>query len=355
METLRFTFPEILSLFGVFQCVYIIVYVLFRTVRFSHVILPILYFFVLGSAFFLDFAHRTISDYMPAYDVFVWVAWNLVLPLGVLLIVQMARISKLPPLPVWGVLIFVPLAFLGSYGLSVQQGRCTDVLSCVDFKEWLEICGLIAGACSLLVIWTVRGLFSDLLGQKAGRERYWLILSLVVLDIFYLAAESLRLGGGGYDSQAVLLRTLLGLAFCYIVTTSLFRIYPQALILADRQKSGKQGLDDGEVDIAHRIQELLDLQKVYHEPTYSRTDMARELGVSESVISRVINVHFQKSLPQILNEKRVGYAKQLLLDTDASIKVIASEVGFNSLPSFNRAFKEVEGRSPSDYRKNMVK
>ena len=63
----------------------------------------------------------------------------------------------------------------------------------------------------------------------------------------------------------------------------------------------------------------------------------------------------RKSFPQLLNEKRVETAKTLLLDTDASIKIVAQEVGFNSLPSFNRVFKEVEGQSPSSYRKFMVK
>ena len=55
MDQLRFTIPEMLSLIGVFQCVYILVYVLFRAGNISRVVLPLLYFLVLGVGFFLDF------------------------------------------------------------------------------------------------------------------------------------------------------------------------------------------------------------------------------------------------------------------------------------------------------------
>jgi AraC-like DNA-binding protein len=92
---------------------------------------------------------------------------------------------------------------------------------------------------------------------------------------------------------------------------------------------------------------------VYQEPTYSRTDLARECDTSETIISRVINAHFGKSFPQLINEYRVEDAKQLLIQTSAPVKVIAGDVGFNSLASFNRVFKDTTGESPSKFRKNV--
>lgn len=355
MEQLRFTLPETLSLIGVFQCVYILVYVSFRAQKFSHVILPLLYFFVLGCGFFTDFARGYIGGLTPYYDTMGWGVWNYVLPLGVLLVIQMARISKLPPVWAWSVLALVPAA-LGFSVVMVTQGQdaCSHIYECPSFMEWLNISGLVAGSVTLLLIWGLRGLFEDLLTQKAGQERYWLILSLIMVNICFLLSFAAGLSEGAYWSDSPLLRTVLGLAFSYIVSTSLFRIYPQALVFVPERKKDNELSADDRI-LVTKIENLLALEKIYHEPTYSRSNLAKEIGTPEGVVSRIINLHFGKSFPQLLNEYRIKDAKQLLLDTDASIKVVAEEVGFNSLPSFNRVFKEIEGRSPSDYRKNMIK
>jgi AraC-like DNA-binding protein len=153
----------------------------------------------------------------------------------------------------------------------------------------------------------------------------------------------------------VLVRTVLGLGFVYIVGTSLFRIYPQA-VQVEMKSVQQQGVTSAplslqERDLALKIEKLMTMDKVYQESTYSRTDLARECNTSETVISRVINEHFGKSLPQLLNEHRIADAKRLLTDTDAPVRVVAEQVGFNSLPSFNRVFKEMTGVAPSQFRK----
>lgn len=354
MDQLRFTIPEMLSLIGVFQCVYIIVYILFRVGNFSRVILPLLYFFVLGLAFFMDFGRYYIGELSLYYDMACWALWAYGPPLSVLLVIQMSQISKLPSFAEWGVLFLVPLAFAVGAALAVVRDKCSSLSACPELMEWLNVTGLVAGAASLLMIWGHRGLLTDIRKQKAGQERYWLILALVSMNIFLLSAVVLRFGGAdGFEGNAVLIRTVLGLSFIYLVTTSLFRIYPQALALSSGKKNDQ--LTPDEMHLAQKIEKLLALDKIYHETTYSRSDLAQEVGASEAATSRVINLYFGKSFPQLLNEYRVEDAKRLLLDTDASVKILAQEVGFNSLPSFNRVFKDITGQSPSEYRKNTIK
>lgn len=67
-------------------------------------------------------------------------------------------------------------------------------------------------------------------------------------------------------------------------------------------------------------------------------------------MSRVINVAFGKSFPRLLNEFRVDDAKRMLHDPAIAIQVVAAEVGFNSLASFNRAFREITSITPTQYR-----
>jgi AraC-like DNA-binding protein/ligand-binding sensor protein len=52
---------------------------------------------------------------------------------------------------------------------------------------------------------------------------------------------------------------------------------------------------------------------------------------------------------------RVERAKNLLLNRNLRISEIAYEVGFQSLTHFNRVFKRIMGRSPTDYRGQLVR
>tara|TARA_B100001989_G_scaffold225404_1_gene180422 strand:+ start:1735 stop:2805 length:1071 start_codon:yes stop_codon:yes gene_type:complete len=355
MNQFQFNLQEVLSLLGVFQCVYILVYIVFRAQNINSILLPCIYFFILGAAFFADLAERYISEAIPYYSIINWALWSYGPSISALLIIQMAHAKSNPKLAEWGVLLFVPLALLASIIItkSTTVEYCKYIDKCNDFSGWLNITGMIAGALSLLIIWFRRDLFTLINRQKSGNERYWVILSLVFVNIFLLASFMLSLGNSQYQENSVILRTVLGLAFIYLINTSLLRIYPQSLSLRDA-KPRADILSEKELDVAKKIEDLLALEKIYHETGYSRSDLAKELELSESLVSKIINVHFKKSFPTILNEHRVEDAKRMLLETDISIKVISEEVGFNSLPSFNRVFKEIEGRSPREYRKNMI-
>lgn len=364
MDSLRFTFPEVLSFIGVFQCVYIIVHVFFHAGRVRQVILPVMFFFILAVAFLSDFARGYVADLIMYYDLIAWGAWAMVIPLSVLLIVQMAKINHLPSLRDWSVLLIIPFAFVVCVVLTPHfYSGCTysNVLTCREFEAFLDVSIVVAGAVALLIIWLRRDVFSDVLKQPAGKERYWLILALVLLNILFLALKivsSVEYSLDGYvlaDEALLISRTVLGLGFVYLVSTSMFRIYPSALFTEAKRGARDDKIGDADLPVIEAIDQLMTLDKVYHEPSYSRSDLAKELNVPEPVVSRVINLHYKKSFPQLLNEYRVEDAKRLLLDTDANIAVVSREVGFNSISSFNRVFKAIARSSPSSYRDNMIK
>jgi len=52
-----------------------------------------------------------------------------------------------------------------------------------------------------------------------------------------------------------------------------------------------------------------------------------------------------------LGRVRVEKAKSLLLNPNLRISEIAYAVGFQSLTHFNRVFRELTGRSPTNFRK----
>ena len=350
MDQLRFDIPEILSLIGLAQCVYVLVYMLFRAGDVKRALLPFLYFFVLGGAFFLDFAQEFIGRELRYYSDIRWAAWFMGPPLSVLLIIQIAQIARMPRLFNFWVLFLVPAAYAGAKMATLRIGECTQLPGCTVFEEMLMATGLVAGALSMLTIWANRGMMEGLHAERSGKDRYWLILTLVFVNLFFLSVMLLGLSPMLTLEQAGLIRTCLGLGLVYLTGTSLFRIYPQAMSLIERSS---RDMNPNETALAKKIEAMIDLEKVYHEPGYNRADLARELKIPESVVSKIINVHFGKSLPQILNERRVEDAKRMLRETDAPVKVIAGDVGFNSIASFNRIFREITAMTPSDYRSSV--
>lgn len=78
--------------------------------------------------------------------------------------------------------------------------------------------------------------------------------------------------------------------------------------------------------------------------------MAKNLGVSKYVLSRVFSGTFHRNFNQYLNEQRLDYVCTLLECTNRSITDICMEAGFESQRTFNRAFREKYRMTPREYR-----
>ncbi len=84
-----------------------------------------------------------------------------------------------------------------------------------------------------------------------------------------------------------------------------------------------------------------------------RKQVAREAHFSEGACSRFFKLRTGKTLPQYVNELRVGRACRLLVEDEAKITDIALECGFTNLANFNRRFREITGLTPRDYRRQF--
>ena len=79
-------------------------------------------------------------------------------------------------------------------------------------------------------------------------------------------------------------------------------------------------------------------------------ETATLLGFEYHYFSRLFHRLFSMNFRQYLNLYRTEYACTLLRTTQKEISDIALECGFQTLRSFNRAFKTVTGQTPSRYR-----
>lgn len=83
---------------------------------------------------------------------------------------------------------------------------------------------------------------------------------------------------------------------------------------------------------------------------FSTTAMAEEFQMSLSYLSRYFKKHIGKNLLDYVTELKIDRAKELLLYEDRPIKEVAEEVGYYSVNSFNRRFKQVSGYTPGEWR-----
>ncbi len=100
-----------------------------------------------------------------------------------------------------------------------------------------------------------------------------------------------------------------------------------------------------------RLLDTMENQRLYSQHGLTIADLAKELGIQEYRLRRIINKELEfKNFNQFLNSYRLTEASEKLSTEDSPISSIALDIGFVSLSSFNSAFKARFGMTPSQYR-----
>jgi len=86
----------------------------------------------------------------------------------------------------------------------------------------------------------------------------------------------------------------------------------------------------------------------------SLEELARRLGASYSTFRRVFREHTGVGPHQYRLNLKLSHARDLLLNTDLSIKEIAFQSGFEEEQYFCRFFKKTMEKTPSSYRKQYM-
>lgn len=82
--------------------------------------------------------------------------------------------------------------------------------------------------------------------------------------------------------------------------------------------------------------------------------LARVALMSPAHFSRQFAATFGETPHRYLQRRRIERAMTMLRDGDRSVTDIAVEIGYDSLGTFSRTFREITGRSPSDFRSSGV-
>ena len=123
---------------------------------------------------------------------------------------------------------------------------------------------------------------------------------------------------------------------------SMLRSVCASLISGRAQASG-----ESETPV-QKAKEILDQR--YFELDLSVSEVAEQVGMSDSSLSRSFKAAYTMSPIEYITSLRMHRARRLLRTTRMSVKDVAIECGYYDISGFNRRFKAYTGMTPQQYR-----
>jgi len=127
-------------------------------------------------------------------------------------------------------------------------------------------------------------------------------------------------------------------------------------LASSMEGSGKEGKKLPAVDaplppaIVDRLDAVIDFLKKNYREDISREGLANMAGMSPDYLGRLFKQRTGMKIGRYINSLRIDDAREKLRHSDESVIHIAYEVGFECLRTFNRAFHQSTGMTPSRYR-----
>ena len=207
--------------------------------------------------------------------------------------------------------------------------------------------------------WSGRG---DDLIEKRRLIRLWLPVLVGVQSALVLVFEMIV--GTNIAIPAVqLTNALLILALTLFGGIALMQTDAQLLVDVAGPQSGKTAAADTNAMSPSEtvLKEKLDAAMAdgfYRTPGLTISSLADHLNTPEHRLRALINQRLgHRNFSTFLNRHRIAEAKAILADrakVDLPVLTIAMDLGYNSLATFNRAFRSEASETPTDFRKRAI-
>lgn len=221
----------------------------------------------------------------------------------------------------------------------------------------LRSCMIGFGIVGIMIAW--RGRDNDLVEprRRFRSTLIWIIGGFVV----WVSLVEIPMVAGEW-SLAIRTMTQVAIAVATLIATAALYTFAQPALFAAR--TGVMPLPTAEAsearsELAVRLAAHMQAERPYRSEGLAIAGLAAQLGEQEYRLRRIINGELgHRNFASFLNGYRLAEVKAALADVsqaEVPIITIALDAGFGSLGPFNRAFREAEGMTPSDYRAAMHK
>ena len=178
-------------------------------------------------------------------------------------------------------------------------------------------------------------------------KRRWPWIPVVIVTAFGsedLAAQALRAGANDYLKKPVGLDTLKEAVRA--LTTARGERTSRCVTAAVEQP-------DETRTVRPNIRRALAFMCEHFAENITLDDVARVAAVSRFHFCRLFHHETGVLFHEFLHRVRVTRAKALLVDRHLTVSEVAYTVGFNDLSHFDRTFRRIVGRSPTEYRMSL--
>lgn len=121
---------------------------------------------------------------------------------------------------------------------------------------------------------------------------------------------------------------------------------------------GSNGIDPRDKDLLGQLITAMEKDKIFREPGLTIRHLAEHLGTPEHRLRILINQGLgYRNFSAFLNSYRINAIKAEFNDPEKArvpVLTLAMDVGYNSLAPFNRAFRSIEGMTPTAYRQKIL-
>lgn len=302
----------------------------------AYLVGPFLLFYIDGLTHQNVFKRYRWIHFLPAAIVLALLLPAYFHPLSALQAKMQEHQMIIAPLHRWGMTWLVSPLFIVTHLLlyaGLVFGYSQYLLNGVNVQKWNRLVSRIKLIRSFFVLYTLTFIAYYILVRMAFfRIEHDYIISLIMAGaIYYIGYQEYHLAGPTGDES---------------------NEKPSAA------KYSSSSLTPGAlVSIAGKLENYMNQHQPYHNNELRLNDLAETLGISNHHLSQVVNEHYNKTFNQFINEYRVEEAKALLASDQHQqtyIIEIAYQVGFNNKTTFNQAFKNQTGMSPSKWRNQLV-
>jgi AraC-like DNA-binding protein len=195
----------------------------------------------------------------------------------------------------------------------------------------------------------------------------WIVISLLILfvTLFILIKYGVGLGPLTYQNLFAVVGSILAFYIFFIgyfglrQTTIFTNIPATASVVSETnlQTTYKNSGIDGEMaeQLFLKLKLHMEENKPFLDEDLSLTILARQLDITSNQLSQIINQKSSSNFFNFINGYRVQAIKEKLKDPaygHYSILAIGYDCGFRSKASLNKIFKQMTGKTPSQYQKS---
>ncbi len=250
--------------------------------------------------------------------------------------------------PIFGKLALVLLACFYTYVFLIRGGggylqMASHVIALIFIVHVLV---------SVVLTWR-----NDLVEQRRV-ARFWFVL---LVGLFFLMLDLVELSNTRLNRHQIFM--LINASICLLgtsVTAGLLFFYalsikPEPASVSDPAPNATRysRLLPQENALAKKLHRFIE-DAGYLQPDLTISKLAEQLECPEHHLRKLINKSLgYTNFNAFLNHYRIEAARQRLVETSLPVLTIALDLGYGSIASFNRAFKEIVGTTPTAYRAAM--